>query len=200
LKSKPNIEGYIGYFGLQEWWLSEFSAEEKLYIEERFNPLGFSKSRLTKGKIVSTSETPLGLLSSLAGWFSKKTDLHIAHRILDKAECLIDDSTKILDKHFLYQSRIDLFYKDRDNSQSFEKAVVACKNQIELAQVAAIAFLENKDNRRLPSHKGFEQLCIIKEKSKNYNEVITLSEEALSQGWSGDWERRIERCQKKLEV
>ena len=31
-----------------------------------------------------------------------------------------------------------------------------------------------------------------------YREVIELCTEADKQGWSGDWQHRIERCRKKL--
>jgi len=51
----------------------------------------------------------------------------------------------------------------------------------------------------LPEHVGYKQLCIIMEKQKNYDEVIRLSKIAKEQGWSGDWDRRIEKCKKKIE-
>ncbi len=43
-----------------------------------------------------------------------------------------------------------------------------------------------------------KQLAIVREKQKNYTEAIRIAKEALSQGWSGDWERRIVRCKNKL--
>ena len=51
----------------------------------------------------------------------------------------------------------------------------------------------------LPGHVGYKQLCIIMEKQKNYEEVSRLSKIAKEQGWSGDWDRRIEKCKKKIE-
>ena len=40
-KSKHNpskIEGYIGYYGLEEWWINEFSEKERNYIESVYQP------------------------------------------------------------------------------------------------------------------------------------------------------------------
>ena len=49
----------------------------------------------------------------------------------------------------------------------------------------------------LPAHTGFEQLAIIRERDKDYDEAILLCEEALRHGWSGDWQKRIVRCKSK---
>lgn len=51
---------------------------------------------------------------------------------------------------------------------------------------------------QLPRHVGFDQLTIICEKQHDYAEAIRVSEMAMKQGWNGDWEARIARCQKKL--
>ncbi len=45
-------------------------------------------------------------------------------------------------------------------------------------------------------HVGYKQLCIIMEKQKNFGEVIRLANIAKAQGWKGDWDRRIEKCEK----
>ena len=50
----------------------------------------------------------------------------------------------------------------------------------------------------MPAHKGFGQLAIIEEKRKNFEAAIQISKAALEQGWAGDWEKRIERCSKKI--
>jgi len=48
-------------------------------------------------------------------------------------------------------------------------------------------------------HTGYYQLCIIIEKEGNWQEVIRLAEQAKSEGWKGDWDKRIEKAKKKLE-
>jgi len=40
INKKKKVQGTIGYFNLSDWWLSEFSKEERTYIQERFQPLG----------------------------------------------------------------------------------------------------------------------------------------------------------------
>lgn len=51
---------------------------------------------------------------------------------------------------------------------------------------------------QLPRHVGFEQLAIIREKQQNYADAIRVSQLAMKQGWAGDWESRLARCEKKL--
>lgn len=199
-KESNQIRGSIGYFGLGDWWLSNFSETEREYIIKTFQPLGSSGESLIKGNISYTSETSIDLLSALAGWFDKKDDRTIAYRIIKKAEEMINESSNILDIHFLYQSKIETYYKNRDNDpNALEKAIEACKQQIEISPKAKAAFQKEYKDSPLPSHVGFEQLAIIEEKRKNFETAIKISKKALEQGWDGDWEKRIERCLKRLD-
>ena len=197
-KRKPQIKGAIGYFGLVSWWLSTFTETERQYIEKKFQPLGGQSNSLTEGNVISRNDTVVGFLHNLAGWFAKEDDRHIAYKILEKAGELLSQSIKPLDIHFYYQSNIQTFYKDRDKPGGLEKAIMACRQQIEYAPIAAKAFKREFKGDPLPSHKGYQQLAIILEKQNNYQEVIDLCTQAQKQGWAGDWENRIERCNKKL--
>lgn len=51
---------------------------------------------------------------------------------------------------------------------------------------------------KLSEHLGYKQLCTIREKEGNFLEVIRLAEQAKSEGWEGDWDKRIEKAKKKL--
>jgi hypothetical protein len=51
---------------------------------------------------------------------------------------------------------------------------------------------------KLGEHTGYKQLCIIRDSEGNYSEVIRLAEQAKSEGWAGDWDKRIEKAKKKL--
>lgn len=196
---KNQIKGIIGYLGLSNWWLSDFSEPEREYIVKTFQPLGSSGESLIKGDIAYTDETPIGLLSALAACFSKKDDRTIAYRMIKKAEEMINESNNIMDIHFLYQNKLGIYYKNRDNDpDALEKAIEACKQQIEISPKAKVAFQKEYKDDPLPSHKGFEQLSIIEEKRKNFETAIKISKEALEQGWDGDWGKRIERCSKRL--
>jgi hypothetical protein len=194
--SKRRIKGNIGYFGLADWWLSAFTDEERRYIRERFQPLGFSGDTLTSGP--PTSQTSIGFLSALAGWFLKADDRAIAYKILEKAEELAKEVTPVLDRHFMYQTKLELYYKDRDKPGYLENAIEGCLQQIELAPQAADAFRAAYKGSPLPGHRGYQQLAIILEKQANFREVIVLCARAQKEGWAGDWEKRIERCRKKM--
>lgn len=229
-KPTPVIKGSIGYYGLTDWWLSTFTEEERNHILQTFQPLGGSSESLIKGEIISTSQTAISLLSALAGWFNNDRDRTIAYRILKKAEDLITDKTDILDIHFLFSSRIKIYYRNRNRDQyALKEAIQGCKQQISIAPQVASAFKKDYDDRHnklktgfngdlelwdnskqkyvkgrnltysftLPSHTGYEQLAIILEKQKKYKEAINLIKQAQSEGWNGDWDKRIERCQKK---
>lgn len=53
---------------------------------------------------------------------------------------------------------------------------------------------------RAPTNLGLKQLAIIREKEKNYSEAILLCQEAMKQGWAGDWDVRIARCSRKIKA
>lgn len=199
-KRKPQIKGAIGYFGLTSWWLSTFTTLEQQYIVNKFEPLGGQGNSLTEGNIILRSDTAVSFLTNLAGWFTKKDDRHLAYKILEKAGEILSGSAKPLDIHFFCQSNIETYYKERKKPEYLEKAILACRQQIEFAPIAANAFKRDSAFKKdpLPSHKGYQQLSIILEKQNKYQEVIDLCCKAEEQGWADDWEKRIERCEKKI--
>lgn len=135
----------------------------------------------------------------LAGWFDNKKDRRLAIRILKKAEELLNDEIPIMDIHFLYGQLVIVHYSNRlIDPKSFNKSIKACEQQIEIASQVAKAFKEELVDGFMPSHRGYKQLAIIKEKEKKYQAVIDLCTKAQKEGWRGDWEHRIERCRKKL--
>jgi len=246
-KDRPDkIGGYIEYHGLTEWWLSSFSEDERDHIVKTFKPMGSSGEVLIRGNFDFINQSPSRLLFDLAGWFKTKENRTIAFRLIGKAEELLNENSDILDVHFFYSNKINMYYKHREvEPEALAIAIEACKKQIAIAPKAKKAFMDEQqaelptgykpEYRRvrlsdeeykkqlaeaggdkskvsrseivpwsddqeipLPSHLGFEQLAIIEEKQGNYEETIKLSKEALKQGWRGDWEKRIERCMKKI--
>ena len=94
---------------------------------------------------------------------------------------------------------IQIHYRMREiDSVAFDNAVAACKKQITIAPEAIKAFLQAYLVHRLPAHVGYTQLAIILEKKQRYDEAIQLCKQAQQQGWNGDWDKRIERCQVKM--
>lgn len=196
-------DGYIGYFKLSKWWFKTFTKEERMYISKTYKPAMSSKPKynvLIEGEISDLSTSPLSFLSSLSSYFKKPKDYSIASRILDKANDYVRRG-EILNIHFFYLAQIRLHYSMRDkHPQALDNAVDACRKQISISKKAVKAFKKLKYIKKTPEHTGYKQLCIILERQGKYGEVIKLSKEAKKQGWTGNWDNRIAKCQKKLKV
>jgi hypothetical protein len=193
--NKP-VGGLIAYYRLADWWLSEFTEDERGHVTNKFQPLGFSGDRLNSGTISYTSEHVVSFLSNLAGWFNNAEDRSLARKLLRKAVAILPGSP-VLDAHFLHQQVIEVYYKDRDIPEYLAEALSACRAQIAIAPAAARAFQLSYDGEPLPSHKGYEQLSIVLEKGGQYHEVIDLCRRAQLEGWAGDWSHRAQRCANK---
>lgn len=201
--AEREIRGQIGYFGLEDWWLTEFSKEERQHILNRFRPFGVSvslnetsevltsrdkivdnsKHPLISGNISFTNQTAVSLLSSLAAWFSKESDRPLAHRILEKAEEVASQKSDSSDKFWLYHHKIEIYYKDRTDPSKFEKAIEACYQQINVVN-------ESGDKLKGKSFVlGYQQLAIIFEKQGKYDEAIDICNLALDNDVKGDWKK-----------
>ena len=185
------------------WWIEEFSQAERGYILKKYQPMvmGLGGDRVVESiRIFDADGMPLIKLTALATWFmSPKEDLHLAIRLLQKGIELGEESQgTVLDQHFTLHNVIRVHYRNRANDVvSLRLAIGACEKQIALAPSAAHEFKGSERMETLPAHTGFEQLSIIKERDKDYDEAILLCEEALRHGWSGDWQKRIVRCKSK---
>lgn len=195
----PKVNGIIKYLNLEDWWLNELIDEEREIILNIYSPMG-SENSIIEGEICSSSQTQLHFFWGLIGWFNKPDLRHIAYRLIAKAETLIDENSEPLDVHFLYGAKLEICYKDRDLlPNGLDLAIQACEQQIEKAPTAATTF-RKKYAGDLPAHKGYCQLAIVLEKQKRYGEAISLCEKAKYQGWAGDWDKRIARCNKRAKA
>jgi len=199
---KTGIKGEIGYYGLQDWWLTAFTQEERDHIEDVFKPLGSDSNTkpLAEGEISWSSGTAAKLLHSLAGWFNNPRDRELAKKIIQKADELAPKGADILDYHFTLQTKMEIYYRERETSpEAMETAINACKEQINIAPQAAAAFLKEYPEQSLPAHAGYSQLRIILEKQGKFDEAIGLCEQAKKQNWTGNWDKQIETLNKKKE-
>lgn len=200
-KKRKRIAGDIGYFHLEDWWMATFSDQERSYIVERYNPMGSEGRSLVEGEITFSSATPGMFLVGLATWFQSPEDRSIAKRILEKSIESSKDlksNSDVLDRRFALSTSIPTFYRDREDPQMLRRAVDSCLAQIELAPRASSAFFDAYPDSPLPTHVGYDQLAVIYEKQEKLAEAITLCNQAKKQGWNGDWDKRIARCEKKL--
>lgn len=197
-KTKP--KGFIGYFNLTDWWQEAFTENERRHMVEKYQLIGLDKDPLVDPDFSSghMSETIFGFLYNLASWFNTPTDRSLAIKIITEAERYIGTEKDPFRLHFFYPTKMKIYYRERENPAMLEKAIECCIKQIELAPVSLKAF-QKKYGDELPTHEGYQQLCIIYEKQGMFDDAIKLAEQAASQGWCGAWDDRIKRCRAKIE-
>lgn len=78
------IAGEIGYFGLADWFISEFTEAEQNYMISRYQPMGGGKNALVVGNITFSNENVVGFLTSLLTWFRSPSDKEIFQKVLRK--------------------------------------------------------------------------------------------------------------------
>jgi hypothetical protein len=131
----------------------------------------------------------LRFLTRLAVSSAGVGDRTITDRILARAECAAGSA---VDRHAYLSVLIQ-------HTPKSEEAYVEslCRELIALSPLAKKWFRAAWRRRPLPGHVGYQQLAIMKEKQKDYRAAIDLCQRALSEGWSGDWEKRIARCERR---
>jgi len=179
---------------LSEWWLNVLTADERKLFYDIDSAAGTNCYQLITGD--GKSSKLVKNFSILLGYLKNSSERHLAYKIIDKGEQLMTEKTDVIDRHFFYQAKMQVYYKNRDEDLfAFDKAIEACNQQIELSESVLAVY----PYPIIPTHAGFKQLCIIREKQGNYEEVIKLAKTAEEHGWSGDWLKRIEKCKKKIE-
>ncbi len=213
-KKKPAKQGgLIAGLGLWEWWHSAFTNDERKYIEQKYDPDG--DKGLTRGN-AGAAHQPAGFLVILSSWFTRSDERHLATRMLEKADSIVGDD--ILGRHAVYSQMIDAYYAQRTTqSGALDAAIAACERQIAIAPEVWRRMVSDAEERarklsefwgekrevvfQPPSHRGFQQLAIIREKQGNLEEALRLSREAQNQGWMDgkqDWSKRIARLEGKI--
>ena len=86
---------------------------------------------------------------------------------------------------------------ERVQTAPASKQFKIAQKQIGMSTVAAKAF-RDVGWEELPSHPGFRRVAVDLERQGDFDGAISSSRGALGQGWSGDWEKRIERCEAKI--
>lgn len=128
----------------------------------------------------------------------RKTTFGLPDLGSDSQGTAVDKTKKVtengLDEHFKISEEIVSCYRQRDKIPGMlEKAIEACRKQIDLSLRAAQLFKDEYPNQPLPCHVGYDQLVIIYSKQSKYKEAIDLCKQAKEQGWCGDWDKRIKR-------
>lgn len=201
LRKKPKeqpVGGDIAFFGLSDWWMYEFTDDERNLIRSTYSPLGIPGYQIDKGDVTASTQSVASFASNLAGWFNKEDNRHIGYKFLRKADEYRNTDMPPLSLHFAMQARCQFFYRWRDHDEyALDAAIEACERGIAVSKEAA-AEMARQWGRVDVSHHCFTQLAIIEEKRGNFQRAIDLCNAAEADGWLGDWEKRRARLTKKL--
>lgn len=96
---------------------------------------------------------------------------------------------RIIDKHLQLTQQLE----DAPASEQFGLA----QGMLKISEEAAKAF-QSQGWPKMPTHLGFRRIAVNLERQGDFQGAISACREAKRQGWSGDWDKRIERCQGKL--
>jgi hypothetical protein len=180
---KPQINGEIGYYNLVDWWQNTFSEEERNLIENRFRSI-------TQKRITGTGQSCADFLTDLSSWFNTSIHRDIGKKIIEKACDEADKAQNTLDLHFALGMAISIF-DDEENRIKFSE------QQIGISPKAVQSF---KRKGWFPvGHAGYGNLAIILERNKQFEKALIICKQAKQQKWDGDWDKRIERINKKIE-
>lgn len=196
-KKDPPVVGDIAYFGLAEWWLYEFTDEERDLIRRTYTPMGMPDYQIDRGRVTASSQSAADFASGVAAWFNKENTRHIGYKFIRKADEYGEADLSPMSLHFAMQARCQFFYRWRDHDPgALEEAIKACERGISISDQAAAAFARQW-GRVDVGHYCFRQLAIIEEKRGDLDRAISLCHLAMADGWQGDWEKRISRLERK---
>ena len=173
------------------------SSEEKHYLDTV--AVGLWSGGVQKPKDVNTLNANELLGKATFCISDKRYDL--AERLLTLAEITANN---IIDLHFVFNTWIELTYKQRENPHYLNLCIEYCEKDIEIFQEFRAAYLKQYPTHdrvldiRLPS---FKQLTIVYEKQGNIDEAIKLCELAISynlkDSTKGGYKGRLEKLLKK---
>uniref|UniRef100_UPI004048168D hypothetical protein n=1 Tax=Shewanella baltica TaxID=62322 RepID=UPI004048168D len=212
-------------YQLKEWWLQALTASQRNQVANDYRPMGLpiGKTPYLYQDLDKTYSNngfgKLGLLltlSYIAGDEAK-------HILQTKAEnellqCYTAPDSNLIDVHLALASLIKHHYSLRTASEHYEKAKEFCLMQISISSKLVKKFrhpekpkelkkLQNitgikdpyyDEPQMLPSHTGYKQLAIILEKEGDIEGALRLSKQALKQGWTDNYEKRIDKLTHKL--
>ena len=111
-KNRTVPKGLLAYYGLEEWFLSLADEEQAKIRECHSMGMGIDSNDLEFGDFGGSSSSNLGtqrFLNGLGGNSLSKKYYALTEIILLEALETKDDN--VIDRHFIYNSLIDLYYK-----------------------------------------------------------------------------------------
>lgn len=199
-RRRKKIYGFIGYYKLDDFWLKTLNKNErKIVIQNNtYAGLGTDSKDIAETKIHNTSQSKLSFIRSQISLHKKPDSKDIGLKFIDLGNKELANAKDIVEKHFYYATLIEFYYRFRADDNNYELAKDACRNQIKISKKAKAEIIKELHLEQLTGHTGFYQLAVILEKEKKFDESIEICKKALNEGWSGDWNKRIDRMNKKV--
>jgi hypothetical protein len=144
-KISKEPKGMIAFYSLEDFWLNNFSEEEREYIVKTYQPMGTNETKsLITGSVVESSQTASMFLSTLAGWFDNPRDRGIAIKFIRKSIDLAKNNAinSYMDLDFALSSGISILYKLRDDPMILEEVINLCYDQVSIAKQVFPELLE----------------------------------------------------------
>jgi len=205
---KKEVGGFIKYFRLEEWFANLTEEEKQKMKKYSSMGIGGDPKHLEYGDIFSTSQTQQGFLESIGFNAVSGKDYDFAEKVLFKALQAVDDNPS--NRHFAYQSLIELYYKQRDTlPNAIDECIKYCIEDIKHIEEFIEAWKKEQlkigrlDNQIfLPSVLSLERLATIYEKQEKIKEAIEICNIALKYDLEdsirGGFEGRKAKLQNKL--
>jgi tetratricopeptide (TPR) repeat protein len=171
-QSGPDVPDLIVGLGLEEWYLNLSDEQrQKLHEYSTFFGTGGELNLLDQG-VQKTSQSAQEYLKGVGGTAASEKDYAFAETVL--LEALERDDGSATSTHFAYNELIDVYYKQRDDREdAIEKCIEYCKKDIEIAEEFVAEFSE------VPRIPSFKRLAIIYERQGQYEEALTVCDQAL---------------------
>ena len=171
------IQGYIAYYNLVDWWLSSFSRDEREYLESKFQPMGIHGISINKGKDFETNQSVTNFLSGLSSWFNNKRDISIADRIHFKINEIAREKPVVEPGYF--QGRHFSTYvsdiKSLKNNESYFELEGLLLNLVNATEA------EGAYNNWGVAPYYYNELAIMYRKHKEYSKEVSILERYANQ-------------------
>lgn len=193
--------GYIGAYGLGQWWLDSFSDEDRARMSgSDFIPLGHPAG-LDIGVCSIVSRPACWFLVDLGDFFQKLETRSISLRCWAKAVDLMENQglDDVMKAHF-FGVRIAKYagawFLDFPEWISLVECV--CVQTVGFSKVVA-KDMRNRYGGSLPQNPCFEQLANIRWHQDRCDEAMELLRRASRERWNGDWGEQLRYMRRSLQ-
>lgn len=142
---------------LQGWWRSEFSGDERAYLESKAQELRDSSLVMSMGigrdepskriSFLSTGGVPEVELHNLARFLNTPKDRYLARKLIEKAETYY--SNDLHELHFVYTVMIPIYYRERNTDDTaLPRTIQACERMITFAADVAVYLVRRTEGAR----------------------------------------------------